>query len=319
MAALEFHELAGLFPMMTGDDAKALGDDIKANGLHEPIIMFQEKILDGRNRYLECIRVGVKPTFRPYLGDDPTAFVISLNLKRRHLDESQRAMVASTLANMPPHRPDDKSANLRTSQAKAAKRLTVSPRSVSAAKAVRRDAIPDVVDAVEQGKVSVSAAADFAKEVPPLDQARLIAEHGSPAKAVKAANAERRAASKRSAVTAQADRAEQTAAAAKAKPGDNPAAALVDLVDHLERGVMMNMGVATSRMSSDDRIAMMAQLVRANSWLNKTAVEIAVAGGANLGKLAPVSLRLEALEFLHAATARIEAELGRTAVPGTAA
>ena len=88
---------------------------------------------------------------------------------------------------MPSHRPDDKSANLRTSQAKAAKRLNVSPRSVSAAKAVRRDAIPDVVDAVEQGKVSVSAAAHFAKEVPPLDQARLIAEHGSPAKAVKAA------------------------------------------------------------------------------------------------------------------------------------
>ena len=46
MAALEFHELANLFPMMTVDDAKALGDDIKANGQHEPIIMFEKKILD---------------------------------------------------------------------------------------------------------------------------------------------------------------------------------------------------------------------------------------------------------------------------------
>jgi hypothetical protein len=86
---------------MTDDDAKALGDDIKANGQHEPIIMFEEKILDGRNRYFECIRVGVEPTFRPYLGDDPTAFVISLNLKRRHLDESQRGMVMARIAKLP--------------------------------------------------------------------------------------------------------------------------------------------------------------------------------------------------------------------------
>jgi hypothetical protein len=58
----------------------------------------------------------------------------------------------------------------------------------------------------------------ISKDIPPLDQARLIAEHGSPAKAIRAANADRRAASNRSAVTAQANRTEQTAAAKKAKP-----------------------------------------------------------------------------------------------------
>jgi hypothetical protein len=161
MPMLEFHELAELFALMDGDEAVALGDDLKANGQLEPIWLYEDKVLDGRNRYLQCIRVGIEPTLRPYLGDDPLAFVISLNLKRRHLDESQRAIVASKLANMPSHRPDDKSANLRTSQAKAAKHLNVSPRSVSAAEAVRRDAVPDVVDAVEQGKVSVSAACPF--------------------------------------------------------------------------------------------------------------------------------------------------------------
>ncbi len=307
MAALEFHELAGLFPMMDGVDPNALAVDILENGLREPIVLFEEKILDGRNRYNACIATGVAPTFRPYLGDDPTGFVVSLNYHRRHLNAGQRALFAEGLTTIGHggDRRSDQAAIGKITQAAAAKLAKISPRSVAAAKALKRDAVPDVVEAVERGIVPIAEAAAFAKQVPTLEQARLIEEHGSPADAVKASKL---------AVKAKADRAEQTAAAA-----NNPAAALVDVVDHLERGVMMNMGVATSRMSSDDRIAMMAQLVRANSWLNKTAVEIAVAGGANLGKLAPVSLRLEALEFLHAATARIEAELGRTAVPGTAA
>jgi hypothetical protein len=38
-------------------------------------------------------------------GDDPLTFVVSMNLRRRHLDESQRAIIAATLANMNEWRP----------------------------------------------------------------------------------------------------------------------------------------------------------------------------------------------------------------------
>jgi hypothetical protein len=69
MVALDFHELANLFPMMTVDDANALGDDIKVNGQHEPIWLYEDKVLDDRNRYLQCIRVDVEPALRPYLGE----------------------------------------------------------------------------------------------------------------------------------------------------------------------------------------------------------------------------------------------------------
>jgi hypothetical protein len=196
---LEFHELANLFPLMTGDDAKALGDDIKANGQHEPIIMFEEKILDGRNRYLECIRVGVVPTFRPYLGDDPMGFVISLNLKRRHLDESQRAMVAKKIAALEHgQRQSGKFAGVAT-QADAAALLNVGERSVRSAGVVLDKGAPDLIKAVEQGEISVSAAAEFAKQ-PKEDQAKQIADAATPAAAVKA--------SKLAAMKAAADRAE---------------------------------------------------------------------------------------------------------------
>lgn len=50
----------------------------------------------------------------------------------------------------------------------------------------RRYTWSDLVDAVQHGDVKVKPAAEFAKVTPPLDQQRLIAEHGSPAAAVKA-------------------------------------------------------------------------------------------------------------------------------------
>ena len=92
---LEFHPLANLFPLMEGAEAEALGDDIKANGQREPIWLLEGTTLDGRNRYLQCCRVGVEPVTSDYDGEGPLAFVISMNLKRRHLNESQRAWVAS--------------------------------------------------------------------------------------------------------------------------------------------------------------------------------------------------------------------------------
>jgi hypothetical protein len=188
---------------------------------------------------------------------------------------------------------------------------------MSTAKALKRDAIPSVVDAVKLGEIPIAKAVAFASKVPPLDQARLIAEHGSPAKAVKAANADHRTASKRSAVTPSqvpcpASTSRRRGSSRRGRP--SPGADLIDLIEQFER-VNANASATVAGMSSEDRITLMTQIVRANSWLNKTAVEIAIHGGANLGKLAPVSLRLEALEFLHAAIARIEAELAGRASP----
>lgn len=65
----ERHPASTLFPTMSGTELDALVEDIKKNGLLEPIILHQGKVLDGRNRLLACERAKVKPKFVDCDGD----------------------------------------------------------------------------------------------------------------------------------------------------------------------------------------------------------------------------------------------------------
>jgi hypothetical protein len=182
---LEFHPLANIFPMMTDAEVNDLGDDMLEHGQREPIWLYEGMILDGRNRYNACLLKGIEPRLVGFRGADALGFVISLNLKRRHLDESQRAMVGATLATLGRGGDHTKPSIDGLSADKAAGMLNVGKASIERAKSVQRDGTPDLIAAVEQGDVAVSAAADFAKQ-PREDQASQIADFGSPAAAVKA-------------------------------------------------------------------------------------------------------------------------------------
>ncbi len=171
MSALEFHPLAEIFPRVEGQDFTELVADIREHGLHEPIVVYEDRILDGRNRYRACTAAGVKPTFTVYTGDDPVAYVISLNLRRRHLDESQRAMVAAKLATL---KLGDNQHSEGSSIEGASRLLNVGHASVERAKAVQRAGTPELIHAVERGAISVSAAADVAT-LPAQDQREIVA------------------------------------------------------------------------------------------------------------------------------------------------
>jgi hypothetical protein len=89
----QVHPVADLFPMMTDEELADLAADIKANGLINPIVIDQKGLLiDGRNRAKACEIAGIEPTVRMFEGDDPRAFILSMNLKRRHISAGQQAM-----------------------------------------------------------------------------------------------------------------------------------------------------------------------------------------------------------------------------------
>lgn len=96
---IEFHPIADIFPLLEGEEFKDFSEDIRKNGLLNPIWTYQGQIIDGRNRYRACLKVGVKPQFREWTGtyDSIVDYVVKDNLKRRHLSKSQRSIVASKL------------------------------------------------------------------------------------------------------------------------------------------------------------------------------------------------------------------------------
>ena len=206
---LEFHPYADIFPLLEGAAFEELVADVRAHGLREPIVVHEGKILDGRNRWRAGCAAGrlddakgawfsrdvLNDGFREFGSEageaDPLAFVISKNLHRRHLTESQRAMVAARLATLRPGRPPAPGPSPPgggeqetppiggISAERAGEIIGVGERSIERAKRVLRDGVGDLVRAVERGEVKVSAAAAIAT-LAPVEQEAALVTVGSP-------------------------------------------------------------------------------------------------------------------------------------------
>jgi len=97
-----FHELSSYLPLLEGEEFDALVEDIKEFGQIEPAILYEGKILDGRNRYRACKRLGIELRAREWkpsknTGMTPLQFVISENIMRRHLNTAQKAEIGLLL------------------------------------------------------------------------------------------------------------------------------------------------------------------------------------------------------------------------------
>lgn len=172
---LEFHPLANLFPLIEGAAFDELVADVKANGVRERIVILDGMILDGRNRYRAGIAAGLidadapahtgismQPWCELYLPEtegDPLDWVLSKNLHRRHLDESQRAALGAKLETLA-HGGDrkDQDATLHLNRANIGKLVNVSPRTIAKASKVKSEGAPELFGAIERGEVTATVA-----------------------------------------------------------------------------------------------------------------------------------------------------------------
>ncbi len=150
------HPAAAVFPIMSGREFDELVEDVRANGLREPVVVSGDQLIDGRNRVRACAAAGVVPEVRELAhGTDVASWVMSVNVHRRHLDASQRALLASRLSAL--------TGEVTLSQ--AGEMMGVSRASVARAAAVEKGPEP-LRNAARAGVVSVGDAYELRGEEP---------------------------------------------------------------------------------------------------------------------------------------------------------
>jgi hypothetical protein len=162
------HPFAAMFRMLVGEEKEGLATNVVEKGLFEKIKVYEEQILDGRNRYMVLVDEGVfdpeietwreRPElFEAFEGtrEEALDYAWSLNAERRHDNASQKAMAAERYANL-----------RNVTQAEAAAKFGVSERQVNSAAKVIEQGQPELVQAVEEGRLPLY----IAEQVADLDE-----------------------------------------------------------------------------------------------------------------------------------------------------
>lgn len=170
-----YHEVSSLFPLMDGAEYELLKADIAKNGLLEAIWLHPNgSIIDGRNRHRACIETGAPMRFRTWgKSGSLVSFVVSLNLHRRHMSSSQRAVIAldvlpmlekEAIERMRAASRTEWGGNISTplpeqgkARDQAASLFDTNPRYVSDAKKLAETA-PELLEEVRQGNMTIPQA-----------------------------------------------------------------------------------------------------------------------------------------------------------------
>lgn len=194
------HPISELLPAMSEAELLKLTADIKAHGLHQPVVVYEGQILDGRHRFKACQAAGIAPRFTHFNGDDTdaAALVYSANLARRQLSKSQLAVAGAKLkawhavrakerqlenlkrgnktrgggSPVPEDFPERAKGDARDQAAKA---VGVCGKSIDQAESVMRKAVPEVASLVESGAMALNEAAKVV-QLPKETQRRIAAQ-----------------------------------------------------------------------------------------------------------------------------------------------
>jgi len=180
---MEPHPIAGLFPPLPDAEYQELVQDIRDNGQRDPITVWKENgnewIVDGCSRFKACTEIGaaVKVDYEEFSGDGEIfAFVMSRNMRRRHMGTSQRSLLAAELAQyyMDNIARDDSEQSASAALKETAKAQRVSPRSVASGKALEIAGVDELVALVKGGDLAVNPAELVAKSCTPDEQRALV-------------------------------------------------------------------------------------------------------------------------------------------------
>ena len=159
------HPLSSAFPAMSDSEYTELSKSIEQIGLQNPIVLFDEMIIDGWHRYCACLDTGTAiKTIVLSESINPQEFVLAQNKERRHLTQSQIALAAIKVYEW---LRDGVKAALQPSyaqyaQVKSSEELAkiagVSTRTIVQAKQVEKQATTEMKAAVAKGEMSVATA-----------------------------------------------------------------------------------------------------------------------------------------------------------------
>ena len=179
MDELVIADCSSASPDMDSFEFEALKDSIATLGQMVPVVMCRGQVIDGRKRVAACRALGIEPVVVSMAEDrEPTKMAEALNLMRTHYTPSQRAMFAASMATLRRGEVGNgRSPNEETyTIAEAAASVGVATSHVHSAKSLRRDAAPEVVEAVERGHLTLHAARQIAKALPREEQAAKVQE-----------------------------------------------------------------------------------------------------------------------------------------------
>jgi len=199
-------EFEALIPPLSPEEYAGLEAGILADGCRDPLVVWNDILVDGHNRFKICTQHGVEFATHPILADDRRTvriWIIKNQFGRRNLDTPTRLALGFQMANeleaqakeRQIRKPADSVvANLpQQSEPKTreiiAEATGLSPRTVQNYKRVMDEGTPELMEAYNEGRISISAAAEIAT-LPAEEQIQIATAENAPvakiAKAIKA-------------------------------------------------------------------------------------------------------------------------------------
>lgn len=172
----ELHPLAEIIPPASPEDFAALVESIRSVGQVEPIRTWQGRVIDGRHRLNACAQLGIAPVVREVTPDEVDggtdaallAYVLALNINRRHATTSQRALAAAKAVTTEHGGDRSKSQICDLTRERAATLFNVGARTVDQARQLIAEADPRVVELVARGVLTLNAALDSHQQLSAL-------------------------------------------------------------------------------------------------------------------------------------------------------